>query len=186
MEFRIPPVVAQPAIKMSTEKSDELLKYLEDNGIAVRTFEHPPVHTVEESRALRGDIPGVHTKNLFLRDGKKRFFLFVTDESSAINLKALSKIIGAKGGLSFGSPDALMEMLGITAGSVSLLAALNDPEQKVTVVIDEALLRAEKINCHPLTNQRTTSLTRSDISAFMKATGHTPMYVSLEEPDKVE
>ena len=58
---------------MNTEKSDEILKYLEDKGIAVKTFEHPPVHTVEESRALRGDIPGVHTKNLFLRDGKKRF-----------------------------------------------------------------------------------------------------------------
>ena len=186
MEFRIPHAVAQPAIQMSTEKSDELLKYLEDNGIAVRTFEHPPVHTVEEARALRGDIPGVHTKNLFLRDGKKRFFLFITDESRAINLKALSKIVGAKGGLSFGSPDALMEMLGITAGSVSLLAALNDPERKVTVVIDEALLSAEKINCHPLTNRRTTSLTRDDIAAFMETTGHAPMYVSLEEHDKAE
>ena len=171
---------------MNIEKSDELLKYLEDKGIPVKTFEHPPVHTVEESRALRGDIPGVHTKNLFLRDGKKRFFLFVTDESRAINLKALSKIIGAKGGLSFGSPDALMEMLGITAGSVSLLAARNDPEQKVTVVIDEALLSAERINCHPLSNRRTTSLTRDDITAFMAATGHTPMYVAIEEQGDTE
>jgi Ala-tRNA(Pro) deacylase len=179
-------MATQQAIPMNTEKSDELLKYLEDRGIAVKTFEHPPVHTVEESRALRGDIPGAHTKNLFLRDGKKRFFLFVTDESRAINLKALSKVIGAKGGLSFGSPDALMEMLGITAGSVSLLATLNDPERKVTIVIDEALLGAEKINCHPLTNRRTTSLTRDDIAAFMAATGHTPMYVSLEEQDKIE
>ena len=170
---------------MNIEKSDELLKYLEDKGIPVKTFEHPPVHTVEESRALRGDIPGVHTKNLFLRDGKKRFFLFVTDESRAINLKALSKIIGAKG-VSFGSPDALMEMLGITAGSVSLLAALNDPEQKVTVVIDEALLSAERINCHPLSNRRTTSLTRDDIAAFMAATGHTPMYVAIEEQGDTE
>jgi Ala-tRNA(Pro) deacylase len=179
-------MAAQQATPMNTEKSDELLKYLEDRGIAVKTFEHPPVHTVEESRALRGDIPGAHTKNLFLRDGKKRFFLLVTDESRAINLKALSKIIGAKGGLSFGSPDALMEMLGITAGSVSLLAMLNDPEQKVTVVIDDGLLSAEKINCHPLTNRRTTSLTRDDIAAFLAATGHSPMYVSLEEQDKIE
>ena len=134
---------------MNIEKSDELLKYLKAKGIPVKTFEHPPVHTVEESRALRGDIPGVHTKNLSLRDGKKRFFLFVTDESRAINLKALSKIIGAKGGLSFGSPDALMEMLGITAGIGLAAGSAQRSGQKVTVVIDEALLSAERINCHP-------------------------------------
>jgi Ala-tRNA(Pro) deacylase len=174
-------VAAQLAILMSTEKSDELLTYLADQGILAKTFDHPAVHTVEESRALRGDIPGVHTKNLFLRDGKKRFFLFVTDESKPVNLKALSKIIGARGGLSFGSAEALMETLGITAGSVSLLAAVNDPDRKVTVVIDDALLAAECINCHPLTNQRTTSLTRHDIATFMTATGHEPLYVSLDQ-----
>lgn len=167
---------------MSTAKSDDLLKYLDEKGITAGTFEHPAVHTVEESRALRGDIPGVHTKNLFLRDGKKRFFVFVTDESRPVNLKALSKIIGAKGGLSFGSAEALMETLGIAAGSVSLLAVLNDPDHKVTVVIDDALLAAQTINCHPLTNQRTTSLTPDHIAAFLASTGHAPLHVSLE-PD---
>jgi Ala-tRNA(Pro) deacylase len=161
-------------------ESDDLLKYLENNGITARTFVHPPVHTVEESRALRGDIPGVHTKNLFLRDSKKRFFLFITDEARTVNLKSLGKLIGAKGGLSFGSAEALMETLGIPAGSVSVLAAFNDKDKKVTVVIDDALLTAAAINCHPLTNRRTTSLTRADIETFLKATGHMPVYISLD------
>src|SRR5580692_10932346 len=107
---------------MSTRTSDELLKHLESNGISAETFEHPPVHTVEESRQLRGNIPGIHTKNLFLRDGKKNYFLFVTDESAAVHLKSVARKISARGGLSFGSPEALMELLGIEPGSVSLLA----------------------------------------------------------------
>lgn len=171
----------QLAILMDMQKSDELLSYLEANGITAKTFEHPPVHTVEESRDLRGNIPGSHTKNLFLRDGKKNYFLFVTDEDTAVNLKSLSRKIGAKGGLSFGSPDALMDLLGILPGSVSVLAAINDKEKKVTVVLDEQLLQASTINCHPLTNTRTTSLSRDDLVAFLAATGHAPLYVSLQE-----
>jgi Ala-tRNA(Pro) deacylase len=163
------------------QKSDELLKFLETNGVNAKTFEHPPVHTVEESRASRGDIPGVHTKNLFLRDGKKNYFLFVTDESASVQLKSLGRKIGAKGSLSFGSAEALMELLGILPGSVSLLAAINDTGKKVTVVIDKRLLLASAVNCHPLTNTRTTSLSRDDLAAFLSATGHTPLYVSLDE-----
>jgi len=79
-------------------RSEEVLSYLERHGIIAKTYEHAPVHTVDESRELRGNIPGVHTKNLFLRDSKKNFFLVVTDEKIRINLKVLGPRIGAKGG----------------------------------------------------------------------------------------
>jgi Ala-tRNA(Pro) deacylase len=161
--------------------SDELLKFLEDNRVDAKTAEHPPVHTVQESRDLRGEIPGVHTKNLFLRDGKKNFFLFVTDEDSTVHLKSLARKIGAKGGLSFGSPESLMELLGIQPGSVSLLAAINDIGGKVTIVLDERLRQAALINCHPLTNTRTTSLSKEAVDAFLALTGHVPLHVSLAE-----
>src|SRR6201996_7949799 len=164
---------------MNVTKSDELLAWLKTNGISATTFEHAPVHTVEESRELRGDIPGVHTKNLFLRDGKKNFFLFVTDESASINLKALAKLIGAKAGLSFGSPEALLEHLGITPGSVSVLAAINDVKHAVTIVLDERLFRTSPINCHPLINSRTTSLTRQQLEMFLDRLGRKPLVVSL-------
>jgi len=180
-DFHICPDGAQVSVLTNMRKSDELLKYLESHGISARTFEHPPVHTVEESRALRGDIPGIHTKNLFLRDGKKSYFLFVTDESADIHLKSLGRKIGAKGSLSFGSAEALMQVLGIQPGSVSLLAAINDTENKVTVVIDQRLLEASAINCHPLTNTRTTSLSKEAVTAFLTSTGHTPLFVSLAE-----
>ena len=159
----------------------EVLNYLERIGIMAKTYEHAAVHTVEESRELRGKIPGIHTKNLFLRDSKKKFFLVVTDEATQINLKALGPRIGAKGGLSFGSPEALMQNLGITPGSVSLLAAVNDSEKRVTVVLDEALLKAPLVNCHPLSNQFTTSLSPEGISAFLSATGHPPLHISFAD-----
>lgn len=163
-------------------QSDELLAYLEDNGIVVQTFEHPAVHTVEESKALRGQIPGLHTKNLFLRDGKKNYFLFVTDEDAAVNLKQLTKKIGAKGGLSFGSPEALMEMLAIRPGAVSVLAVVNDKERKVKLVLDGRLAGATAINCHPLSNERTTSLSPDAFTKFLAVAGHEAIYVDMNDP----
>jgi Ala-tRNA(Pro) deacylase len=162
-------------------RSEEVLSYLDRHGIAAKTYEHLPVHTVEESRELRGNIPGVHSKNLFLRDSKRNFFLVVTNEETRINLKALGPRIGAKGGLSFGSQDALMEILGIAPGSVSLLAAVNDPEKRVTIVLDEALLKVSLVNCHPLSNEFTTSLSPEGIAAFLSATGHAPLYISFQD-----
>lgn len=160
-------------------ESDKLLAYLKENDVDVRTFRHPPVHTVEESKALRGEIPGTHTKNLFLRDSKKSYYLFVTDEDAPINLKQLSKLIGAKGGLSFGSPDALMEMLGIRPGAVSVLALVNDKTNRVNLFIDSRLANAVAINCHPLCNELTTSLSQSAFAKFLSTMGREANYVEL-------
>jgi len=159
--------------------SDELLAYLAQHGIEHTVYEHPSVHTVEESRRLRGDIPGIHTKNLFLRDDKKNYFLVVTDEATTVDLKALRHEIGARGRLSFGTPDMLQELLGVTPGSVSLLALVHDLDHKVTLVLDDRLLGAATINGHPLDNGRTTSLSPDALSKFLSSTGHRPHSVRL-------
>jgi len=162
-----------------TITSDELLAYLEDHEIEAVTREHAPVYTVEESQKLRGDIPGIHTKNLFLRDGKKAFFLVVTDEAATVDLKNLRHTIGARGALSFGTPEQLLDLLGVTPGAVSLLALVNDRGHKVVPVIDESLLKAELVNCHPLSNRRTTSLSPEGILGFLTTTGHVPMRILI-------
>ncbi|MFG1292936.1 prolyl-tRNA synthetase associated domain-containing protein [Xanthobacter versatilis] len=158
---------------------DALLDLLAANGIAATTHAHPPVHTVAESQALRGDIPGAHTKNLFLRDGKKTYFLVAIAEDTPVNLKALKAPLGAKGSLSFGSAEALYEHLGVLPGSVTLLAAANDAAGLVTIAIDAALLKAEAVCCHPLTNERTTSLTPQALDAFFRLTGHEPLVIEI-------
>ncbi|WP_029003748.1 prolyl-tRNA synthetase associated domain-containing protein [Azorhizobium doebereinerae] len=159
---------------------DDVLRYLDAHGIAARTYEHPAVHTVAESQALRGDIPGAHTKNLFLRDGKKTYFLVTLEENTPVDLKGLRAKIGARGGLSFASPEALFEHLGVLPGSVSLLALVNDPDHRVQVVLDASLLAAEMVNCHPLSNEKTTSLTPAQLAAFLAATGHSSLAIDLE------
>ncbi|MFG1227708.1 prolyl-tRNA synthetase associated domain-containing protein [Xanthobacter wiegelii] len=158
---------------------DTLLASLAQNDIPGTTYDHPPVHTVAESQALRGDIPGAHTKNLFLRDGKKTYFLLTLAEDTPVNLKALRGPLGAKGSLSFASPEALMEHLGILPGSVSLLALANDTEGRVRFAIDAALMRADLVGCHPLTNARTTVLTPDALRAFFRLTGHEAMEVEI-------
>lgn len=160
---------------------EELFAFLGDHGIGTRTVDHAPVFTVEESRHLRGRIAGAHTKNLFLRDNKKHFFLVCLDEETKVDLKRLRPLIEARGGLSFGSPEALELHLGVRPGSVSPFAALNDTTGIVTVVIGADLLAAEAVNCHPLTNGRTTSIAPADLVAFLRATGHEPVILPIEE-----
>ena len=161
---------------------DSLLALLARHHIAAETYDHPPLHTVAESKALRGTLPGVQTKNLFLRDGKKRYFLLTVDEDAPVNLKALRDLLGARGSLSFASPEALYELLGVLPGSVSLLALANDAAGLVNFAIDRTLLRAEAIGCHPLTNTRTTVLSPEALKAFLKVTGHLAQEIDVPPP----
>ena len=142
------------------------------------TVNHPPLFTVEQSQTLRGKISGGHTKNLFLRDKKGALFLVTTLEDAAIELKSLHRRLGASGRFSFGSADLLMETLGVVPGAVTPLAAINDTDGRVTVVLDAGLMEHEVINCHPLTNTMTTSLARADLVRFLEATGHPPRIVA--------
>ena len=105
---------------------DELFAYLDSLGIAHKTVSHPPVFTVEEARALRGQVAGGHTKNLFLRDKKGALFLVVALEDAAIELKSLHRLLGASGRFSFGSAELLRETLGVEPGAVTPFAAIND------------------------------------------------------------
>jgi Ala-tRNA(Pro) deacylase len=164
---------------MAQATPEALLQFLEDHGVAARVHTHPPVHTVEESRALRGEISGVHTKNLFVRDGKKRYFLLVTDEDRKVDLKALGPRIGARGRLSFGSAEALNEKLGIQPGAVSLFALINDSAGDVSVVLDEELRKATSVNGHPLTNDSTICVSPDGVLRFLDHINHTVHWIDF-------
>jgi Ala-tRNA(Pro) deacylase len=151
----------------------ELLAFLEQHGIATTTVEHPPLHTVEESRALRGEIPGGHTKNLFLKDKKDQVYLVVAEEDAVIDMKSLHRVIGSAR-LSFGKPELLSELLGVVPGSVTPFGVINDKDGRVAVVLDRALLRHDRLNFHPLRNDATTTIGRDDFLAFLKRASHPP------------
>lgn len=158
---------------------DELFAYLSEMGVAVTTFRHPPLHTVEESQRLRGEIAGAHTKNLFLKDRKDNHFLLAVEEDAQVDLKQVHHLIGASGKVSFGKPEMLMDLLGVTPGAVTAFGVVNDTTGRVTLILDEALMANELINAHPLTNEATTTIARDDLVRFAEATGHKPLVLKL-------
>jgi Ala-tRNA(Pro) deacylase len=161
---------------------DDLFAFLDRLGIAHPTVTHAPLFTVEESQALRGVIPGGHTKNLFLKDKKGALYLVTALEDAAIELKSLHRRLGASGRFSFGLADQMLEVLGIEPGAVTPFAAMNDTAQLVTVVLDHALMAHPVINCHPLRNTMTTSIARDDLVKFLETTGHRPRIEAVAEP----
>ncbi len=165
---------------MSATPAD-LFARLRELGIEIATVEHPPLFTVEESRRLRGEIPGGHTKNLFLVDRKGAIFLVVALEDAEIDLKRLHLKLGC-GRLSFGKPELLEEVLGIKPGAVTPFALVNDTHNRVSVVLDEAMLREPLLNCHPLVNTATTTIRADDLMRFLRATGHEPRVLAVSEP----
>ncbi len=153
---------------------DELFTALDALGIAHKTVKHPPVFTVEQAAALRGQVPGGHTKNLFLRDKKYAIYLVVAPEDASIDLKGLHHVLGAKGRFSFGASELLREVLGVEPGAVTPFAAINDTAGRVTVVLDAAMMENDTLNFHPLVNTMTTAIARGDLVKFLGSTGHEP------------
>ena len=150
----------------------ELSAFLAELGIAVSTRRHPPLFTVADSQALRGEIAGGHTKNLFLKDKKDNFFLVSAGEEAVVDLKQIHHVIGAAGRVSFGKPEMLMELLGVVPGAVTVFGLINDTAGRVKVVLDQDLMGHAVINAHPLTNEATTSIAAADLIKFVEATGH--------------
>jgi Ala-tRNA(Pro) deacylase len=162
---------------------EDLLAYFDALSIEASTVKHPPLFTVEDSQALRGDIPGGHTKNLFVKDKKSRLFLLVLGEETVVDLKRVHEKIGAQGRVSFGSAELLEEVWGVAPGAVTPFGAINDEAGCVTVVLDEAMMRHERLNFHPLVNTRTTGLASADLVKFLRATGHEPMIAALGQEE---
>ena len=153
---------------------EQLFVALDALSIVHSTVKHPPLFTVEQSRSLRGQIPGGHTKNLFLRDKKYAIYLVVALEDADIDLKGLHRRLGATGRFSFGSADLLREVLGVAPGAVTPFGAINDTQDRVTVVLDAAMMEHKTLNYHPLVNTMTTSIKREDLVKFLEWTGHMP------------
>jgi Ala-tRNA(Pro) deacylase len=162
----------------------ELFARLSELGIATRTVEHAPVFTVAESDKLERDLPGGHTKNLFLKDAKGRLFLVTAASHNQIELKRLHKALGCAR-LSFGKPELLQQVLGVAPGSVTAFALINDHARRVSVVLDAQLMQHDYINCHPLENTATTSIAREDLLRFIRSCGHEPRILDLSgEPGR--
>ncbi len=166
----------------ATPAEEALFRQLDTLGIDHETHRHAPLFTVEESQALRGTLPGAHIKNLFLRDKKKNIWLVTTLEDRQIDLKALRKTLQAKGNLSFGNADLLMEVLGVIPGAVTPFGVLNDRDGRAAMILDKAILGHELVNAHPLRNDRTTAITPDGLLQFLDACEHPAQLLDFDAP----
>lgn len=157
----------------------DLFQFLDGLGIAHSTKEHEPVFTVAESVSLRDEIPGGHTKNLFVKDKKDNYFLMTVEENAAVDLKTVHTVIGASSRVSFGKPEKLMEYLGVIPGAVTAFGVFNDTATRVKIILDADLMSYDTINCHPLRNDATTSIGSKDLLRFIEATGHEPLVLKV-------
>ena len=158
---------------------DDLIRILNDNGFEYFLEEHTPLFTVEDSKSLRGQIEGAHSKNLFLKDAKANFFLISIEESASIDLKKTMQQIQSKK-LSFAKPEYLQDILGIEPGSVSPFALLNDTKKQVKFYLDRSFLDSETVNFHPLINTATVNISPQNLIELIEKYHNPVNYIDLE------
>ena len=163
----------------------DLIAFFDAHGVDHDTTDHAAVFRVGEGEGIKDDIPGAHTKNLFLKDAKGRLWLISAQDDTQIDLKRLHTVIGSAR-LSFGSAELMEEVLGVTPGSVTAFALINDVDHRATFVLDRRLAQAERVNFHPLTNTATTGVSQAGFARFLQALGIAPMVVDFAAMAVVE
>jgi Ala-tRNA(Pro) deacylase len=158
----------------------DLMAFLDAQGIAHSTLDHPAVFRVGEGEEVKAALAGAHTKNLFLQDAKDRLWLVSAPDRARIDLKRLPSAIGSAR-LSFGKAQVLQAALGVTPGAVTAFALINDDAHAVTFVLDAALAGADQVNFHPLANTATTTVSQAGFRRFLAALGVTPLIVDFGE-----
>ncbi len=157
---------------------EALIAMLDEQAIAYEFYEHEAVFTVDESKKVDAGIVGLHCRNLFLRDHKKKMFLVSAQNATKIDLKKLSDVLDS-GRFSFGSPDRLWQYLGVRPGSVCPYAVVNDKDNDVSLILDESMMDAEIVNFHPLVNTMTVGTDPHDLVKFAQSIGHNVKVVDL-------
>jgi len=157
----------------------DLFAFFDAHGIEHSTLDHPAVFRVGEGEEIKAGLPGAHTKNLFLKDGKGQLWLISAKDTTRIDLKRLPEVIGSAR-LSFGNEALMEETLGVTPGSVTAFALVNDAGHRVRFALDRALADADIVNFHPLTNTATTAVSGEGFRRFLEAVGVAPLIVDFE------
>ena len=147
-------------------REKELLIKLNKKNYSYKLYKHEPLFTVENSLNKRGRIEGAHSKNLFLKNKKNKFFLFSCLETTKIELKRLSKNLNL-GNISFAREEYLKKILGVMPGSVTPFGLLNDVNEEVEFYLDKEFLSEKIVNFHPLVNTATLSLSIRDLINFL-------------------
>ncbi|XP_046544307.1 LOW QUALITY PROTEIN: prolyl-tRNA synthetase associated domain-containing protein 1-like [Haliotis rubra] len=160
---------------------EELLAKLVEMGLDCDTHEHPEVFTVEQAIPHVSHLEGMFAKNLFLRDKKKKLYLFCAAHDADIKLNDLAKAVKAPGGLRFADESILSDKLGLQQGSVTIFGLINDKVKDVQLLMDSRFIgdTYTRLYFHPMTNAASTGISPSDLSKFLEAVDHKPTLVDI-------
>jgi len=150
---------------------DKLLSFFDTHNLTYTLHEHKPVFTVEQSEHLHDEIPGAHSKNLFLQDRKETYFLVSILHHKRLDIKALSKLLDVKG-LSFANEEKLLQLLQLTPGAVTPFGLFHPSARNVRFILDEDFLQSDFVNFHPLQNNATVSMKLDSFLKFFDLIGH--------------
>jgi len=155
-----------------------LLQLFDQLEIKYEYRAHEAVFTCEQANTALPENAGAHCKNLFVKDETGRMWLLVIPDDRRADLKAIQEKIGSKR-LSFCSAERMEEFLGVTPGSVTPLAVINDTGNRVQLVVDKIVMGWDIIRCHPLANTATVSISREDFEKFIRHAGHELNVINL-------
>jgi Ala-tRNA(Pro) deacylase len=159
----------------------KLKSYLDNLGISFKEHSHPPAFTVEESNRLIGEIPNVfHTKSLFLKDNKSRFYLICMNANKRLNLKILRELFHVNK-LHFASKEELKLNLNLTPGSVSIFGMIHAKPFSIKLILDSQLWKADKVGFHPNINTSTLEISHSNLQKFVNSLKADKQILDLEE-----
>ena len=155
--------------------------FLDRLGITYERADHEAAFTMEACRAVDEVLaPAVICKNLLLTNAQRtRFYLLMIREDKKFKTREISAQIGSAR-LSFAPESDMEAFLDVTPGSVSVMGLMNDREHNVRLLIDEDVLAADLVGCHPCINTTSMKLKTSDImEKFLPAVHHEPTIVDL-------
>ena len=160
----------------------DLLDKLE---ISYARVDHDAAFTIEACEAVDAVLGTEICKNLFLCNRQKtQYYLLLIEGKKVFKTKFLSAQLGCAR-LSFASPEDMERLLGVTPGSATVLALMNDRENAVQLVIDRPVAAQPTFGCHPCRNTSSIRLRTADVlEKILPALGHTPVYVDLPEEEE--
>ena len=158
---------------------------LERLGIEYVRVDHEALYTMEALTPVEAVLGCGVAKNLFLTNRQQtEFYLLLMPGDKPFKTKYLSAQLGCSR-LSFGSEEQLVQYLGTTHGSASVMGLLNDSGKAVHLIADADLKDAGYFACHPCRNTSTLRFsTAALLDTVLPALGYQITWVEL--PREIE
>ena len=164
------------------EREIRCYDFLDELGLTYWQTDHKEnaANTMQDCVEIDAVLEATLCKNLFLCNRQQTvFYLLMMPCTKNFKTKELSSQIGSAR-LSFGNEEQMVELLDIHPGAVSVLGLMNDPENRVNLLVDEDVLKGEFLGCHPCVNSSSVKLYTKDVfERFLPAVHHDYRTVTL-------